>query len=213
MDSLIAAVRGHKYSSAAPFTDALLAKIEEAHKCNLPNDFKKFYRSIGMAELFEGRYKILPLHEISSVGPLQGGEYGRLCCSPSWLAFCDALDSNYVAIDASSSRILDCDHEDMGRVRIIAASFSEFLHGLLFKGPDPYWLQPGFVAVGELTFEPTAEFYRLTDKDFWDRLGPEQGPEPCRSPGCNRKRIELSVMCRRHHYEMMRGRECPFGVN
>jgi hypothetical protein len=39
------------------------------------------------------------------------------------------------------------------------------------------------------------------DRRFWTALGEEVGPESYRSPGCDRKRIRQSVLCRAHHFE------------
>jgi hypothetical protein len=213
MNEVVASLKSHAYVDAPPDAAAQLAHLENVHQCRLPDDFKDLYRSVGGAELFDGRYEILRLSDISSVGPLQGGEYGRLCCSPSWLAFLDVRDGDYVAIDTVSSQVLDCNHEEMGRARIIALSVTAFLNKLLTDGPDPYWLTSDFVPFGELVFEPTAEFHRLADRDFWVGLGSEQGPEQCKIPACGRLHISLSTLCRRHHYENVRGRACPFDSN
>lgn len=56
-----------------------------------------------------------------------------------------------------------------------------------------------------------AQQHLATDKDWWDHLGKaELGIENCAQTGCDRKRIRLSVMCRRHHYEMVKQYQCPF---
>jgi hypothetical protein len=48
------------------------------------------------------------------------------------------------------------------------------------------------------------------DREFYEALGPERPDVPCRSPGCGRGAVALSVMCRRHHFEQVMGRPCPF---
>ncbi len=48
------------------------------------------------------------------------------------------------------------------------------------------------------------------DLELFQALGSEIGPNMCRRPGCDRKTVKLSVMCRRHHYEMIKGEPCPF---
>ncbi len=45
---------------------------------------------------------------------------------------------------------------------------------------------------------------KIEDREFLLALGDEVGPEACRREGCERKRIRLGVLCRRHHFEMMR---------
>ena len=45
---------------------------------------------------------------------------------------------------------------------------------------------------------------------FYDALGPERANVACRRPGCSRGAISLGVLCRPHHFEMIRGGRCPF---
>ncbi len=45
---------------------------------------------------------------------------------------------------------------------------------------------------------------KLEDQEFLRGLGKERGPEVCRRDGCQRKHIALSVLCRKHHFEMVR---------
>ena len=45
------------------------------------------------------------------------------------------------------------------------------------------------------------------DAEFFRSLGEEVGPELCQHAGCDRLRIRHSVLCRRHHFEMIRHRE------
>jgi hypothetical protein len=51
-----------------------------------------------------------------------------------------------------------------------------------------------------------AERQQAEDEAFWASLGSEIGSEICTEPGCTKKRINLSVKCRRHHFEMVTGR-------
>ncbi len=46
-------------------------------------------------------------------------------------------------------------------------------------------------------------------REFYDSLGEERSSHPCRKPGCNRGAVKLSVLCRIHHFEVVRG-PCPF---
>lgn len=48
------------------------------------------------------------------------------------------------------------------------------------------------------------------DEKFYESLGPETEREMCRHEGCERHAISLSAMCRRHHFEMVRKKPCPF---
>ena len=47
---------------------------------------------------------------------------------------------------------------------------------------------------------------RYDDRRFFDSLSPEVGPEKCRTEGCERKCIKFSVMCKIHHFEMIKKR-------
>ncbi len=44
---------------------------------------------------------------------------------------------------------------------------------------------------------------KIEDENFWKSLGEEIGPELCQHPGCSNKRIQYSIMCRQHHFEMV----------
>ena len=59
--------------------------------------------------------------------------------------------------------------------------------------------------------EPLSDKKRqqLEDEQFFNLLDEEIGPELCRHEGCRHKRIQYSVMCRRHHFEMVKGRSVP----
>lgn len=48
------------------------------------------------------------------------------------------------------------------------------------------------------------------DRDFCDKLGPEDSTRRCRRQGCVRGAVSLSVLCRRHHFETICGRPYPF---
>jgi hypothetical protein len=61
------------------------------------------------------------------------------------------------------------------------------------------------------SYRPITPQFRQQHEDttFLQSLGDEVGPELCQRPGCGRPRIRNSVMCRRHHFEMLKHRECP----
>jgi hypothetical protein len=42
------------------------------------------------------------------------------------------------------------------------------------------------------------------DQRLMDDLGPEVGPELCRHPDCEKKRIEHAVLCRQHQFETIK---------
>lgn len=47
------------------------------------------------------------------------------------------------------------------------------------------------------------------DRRFYDSLGGPSDIE-CEASGCQRMAITMSTRCRRHHFEMVTGRSCPF---
>jgi hypothetical protein len=55
-----------------------------------------------------------------------------------------------------------------------------------------------------------AEIALAIDRAFYDELGPESRDEKCRETGCKRGRVAFGVLCRRHHFEMVKRRPCPF---
>ena len=55
-----------------------------------------------------------------------------------------------------------------------------------------------------------AEWRTKEARRFYDMLGAERPAVPCRDAGCHRGAIELSVLCRPHHFEMIHKRPCPF---
>lgn len=57
---------------------------------------------------------------------------------------------------------------------------------------------------------PAEETARQLDQAFCDALGPEDLSRGCRREGCSRGTVKLSVFCRRHHFESMRGKPYPF---
>jgi hypothetical protein len=48
------------------------------------------------------------------------------------------------------------------------------------------------------------------DWAFFQSLGSESAAEPCRRAGCAHGRIAAGVLCRAHHFECVKGRDCPF---
>ena len=54
------------------------------------------------------------------------------------------------------------------------------------------------------------EFEQKSSVHFYESLGEERADVPCRNPDCRRGAIALSVFCRRHHFESIQQRPCPF---
>jgi hypothetical protein len=58
---------------------------------------------------------------------------------------------------------------------------------------------------------PAAEELKLRElRRFYNLLGEERSDVPCRHEGCSHGAIEHSVLCRAHHFEMVRKEPCPF---
>ncbi len=60
------------------------------------------------------------------------------------------------------------------------------------------------------TAPTTDEKQRQRDLWFYEGLGTEDTSRKCRRDDCDRGAIKLSVFCRRHHFEMIWRRDCPF---
>lgn len=73
------------------------------------------------------------------------------------------------------------------------ARFDAFLPAL--GAPDP----PPFEAIT-----------RRLDREFWDLLGDERPDKPCLKAGCDRGSVEMSALCRVHHFESIKNKPCPF---
>jgi len=54
------------------------------------------------------------------------------------------------------------------------------------------------------------EIMRCLDLEFYNALGPERSDQSCGKEGCRRGAIDLSIYCRVHHFEMIKGKPCPF---
>ena len=57
--------------------------------------------------------------------------------------------------------------------------------------------------------EPIAQILRARhdDAEFLATLGPEVGPAQCQNTACNRLTVKQSVLCSRHHFEMVKKRQ------
>lgn len=51
---------------------------------------------------------------------------------------------------------------------------------------------------------------RREDWSLYNSLGDEDLLRPCKHEGCKRGAIRFSVLCKRHHFEMLHKRDCPF---
>jgi hypothetical protein len=86
---------------------------------------------------------------------------------------------------------------DPGKLEAILKIFIDWA-----KSQNEDWLKPPPPLSEE-------EQQKLEDGGFWSSLGEEIGPEICKHEGCDHKRIQYSVMCRQHHFEMVKRRPVP----
>jgi cell wall assembly regulator SMI1 len=206
----------HLWYPPPPNTAHIIEIFEHESGYKMPNDMKEFYFLCGKADLHDYGYSILPINELSNLEPLQFGEGENDYFPESWYAFCYLHDGDYAGIDLASEdgkrfNILDCYHDASEKISIVASSFSEFLLQVLNStGNSPFWFEAGFMHLGIAEFIPKPSWYKRLYANWWASLGSEYGPEQCASSNCRRLRIKLSVMCRRHHYEMVKHQECPF---
>jgi hypothetical protein len=180
----------------------------------IPADMRSFYKRFSSATLF-GRYQFLPpMQWVRTGAALQGPEWEE-SEPPSWYAFCDVFDGNYLGIDLATTAsgtnpILNCDHDDVAHRRVIAESFTEFLTWALRFPDDPFYLGIEFqpVTTIHVPYNPPLSWLRR-EYHRWS-VDPEVGPETCRHPGCTRLHVHLSVFCRRHHFESIQRLPYPF---
>lgn len=82
---------------------------------------------------------------------------------------------------------------------------------LLLESFVYYWRFDAWLpAPGAADPPPWEETKKKLDRDFFEVLGPERTDVPCRADGCGRGAIHQSVLCKVHHYEMIRKESCPF---
>lgn len=62
----------------------------------------------------------------------------------------------------------------------------------------------------EAEIQEMEEAMMADDREWYDKLGPEDAVQRCATSGCQRGTLKRSVMCRVHHFEMIRNKPCPF---
>ncbi len=103
----------------------------------------------------------------------------------------DETEDSWLVCKVEEKRFVGCG--DPSRLEEILGIF------LTWAKSEPDWLTP----------PSEKEMAARRDREFWATLGEEIGPERCAEPGCERKRIQYSVLCRRHHFETIRHRPAP----
>jgi hypothetical protein len=94
--------------------------------------------------------------------------------------------------------------------RVIARSFRDFLSRALVNRDGLFYFEPAFepLRVLDVPYKPPLSWLRR-EYHSWS-LDPEVGPETCRRTGCARLRVNMSVLCRRHHFESIQLLPYPF---
>ena len=90
-------------------------------------------------------------------------------------------------------------HENPPSDELLLYSFRYYWR---FDAFAPYAWAPDPPPAEEVRHSLALEFYRL--------LGPERADVPCKHEGCKNGAIQHSVLCRAHHYEIVRNEPCPF---
>lgn len=82
---------------------------------------------------------------------------------------------------------------------------------LLVESFSYYWRFDAFLPFPGAPDPPPPDVSKLrSDRKFYDELGAERRGVPCRTSGCNRGAVALSIYCRIHHFESILGTPCPF---
>jgi hypothetical protein len=214
LEDLITAIEtSHSFEPARAGAVDQLDAFEKRAGFPLPPDLRAFYLRIHRAEI-AGRYQLLPVQLFQRTGcALHDDDEWEDSEPPSWYAFCDVYDGDFVGIELERSaeghnRILDCDHDDISSRRVVAASFSEFLERALSADRHLYYLDMGPVPIVEVHYRPPVAWLKR-EYEKWSR-DPEIGPRVCAVDDCGRLCVSLSVHCRRHHFEAIQRQPYPF---
>lgn len=57
---------------------------------------------------------------------------------------------------------------------------------------------------------PAEQIVHELDLQFYNSLGAESSERKCKKEGCPRGTLRFSVFCRRHHFESLKKKPCPF---
>jgi hypothetical protein len=126
----------------------------------------------------------------------------------------NALEYNGKGVLAFTREGVDSRHlTDVSRERAIEL-WIKLANGLMDELENEPW-QPGAAPPRSreevLRHErEIAEWRRQEDLKFYDGLGAERAEVACRTAGCGRGCVRMSVFCRVHHFESVNRRACPF---
>ncbi len=151
MDGLLEEISRHHFPNS-PASPSRIEEFEHRAGWRLDADLRAFYLHCDGARLFKRDdeiYRILPLSEIVRARVAILGRDSDDHGPASWYVVCDTGDTDYVALDTSTTEngrypLLDCFHETFMEPegnRRIAHSFSDFLERALHSGGCLYWLK------------------------------------------------------------------------
>ncbi|MFT3884366.1 MAG: hypothetical protein QM724_02720 [Flavobacteriales bacterium] len=114
----------------------------------------------------------------------------------------DEIDGSIVTLDSGTIEQIVHWADELSGTEDAAARLDVFLYYYRFDAfpemlgaPDP---------------PPWEETKRQLDREFYDSLGREREDTVCRKERCGRGAVALSVFCRPHHFENVKGEPCPF---
>ncbi|QYF94898.1 hypothetical protein KY495_06880 [Massilia sp. PAMC28688] len=82
---------------------------------------------------------------------------------------------------------------------------------LLLESFVYYWRFDAWLPEPGASEPPPWEETKLRlDREFFDDLGAERHDVACKAEGCSKGAVQYSVLCRIHHFEMIRKEPCPF---
>ncbi len=125
-----------------------IAALERRLGRALPPDLKELHLTCANVCLDDGGHAFLTLEEIDSIAALQLGDRTDDWAPRTWIGVIDCLDGSYVGVDLvpngdGTHNWLDCGHESVGDVAVIATSLVELLRRMLAHRGGRYWLAAG----------------------------------------------------------------------
>jgi hypothetical protein len=160
----------HRVKPAPRDAEAKLKKLEKKLGRALPRDLREFHRRFAWAALHDEQFRILPLSQMKPAGVAVAGAAGKKLCPASWWSIAENDNSEVVAIDLETGRIIDCFHETFGPggdAGIIARSFQEFLKRMLpsKKENGHYWLKRSFKRYGNAFMSESIDHSKLRPRN------------------------------------------------
>lgn len=98
--------------------------------------------------------------------------------------------------------------DDEDGKQLVMVEGASWMHEVCGRIVEKMYAEKPLIGVPDPPSEEEVE--RRLDLEFYDRLGPEDLTRPCKHAGCSRGAIRNGFLCKRHHFEMIKHRECPF---